>query len=293
MTQSQFYSVKTTKNELLYDFCTSELGKTENCGLGYNSMHMSSSLVLVEKGCGTLYIDERAFSVTEGDLILVRCNEPHCFSAKYEKEPITITSISFNIVSVMFLASEWVDYRLVNVLISDDKFCNILKRENSHVREIIKIMYELKEEFFKETPNSSVLKTKFLTILAKVIDYAGYKAPVRAELNSRYVNIVWEAVLYIRQHLTEDLSLNMLSREFNMEESHFGRVFKSILGFSPWDYIIRSRIDLAMSYLKETKPHYAITEIANMSGFSNLSNFNRIFKNVTGMTPTRFRKRKL
>ncbi|HCW63358.1 MAG TPA: AraC family transcriptional regulator, partial [Leeuwenhoekiella sp.] len=58
-------------------------------------------------------------------------------------------------------------------------------------------------------------------------------------------------IQYIRDHLHESLSVELLSRKACMSESNFYRVFKNELGLSPVDFINTERIKLAVSLLQD------------------------------------------
>ena len=70
----------------------------------------------------------------------------------------------------------------------------------------------------------------------------------------------------------------------------FSTVFTSLNGLKPWDYITIRRIEKSKSILKDTD--LPIIEIADKCGYDNISYFNRMFKRITGFSPTEYRKSK-
>ncbi len=90
-------------------------------------------------------------------------------------------------------------------------------------------------------------------------------------------------VEYIRTHLSDQLSIDLLSAKAGMSKPVFFRSFKRELGISPAEFVIRERIRLAKSYL--AKPQSSIKEACFASGFNSLAYFNRIFKKHEGITP--------
>ena len=70
--------------------------------------------------------------------------------------------------------------------------------------------------------------------------------------------------------------------------SHFMRWFKELTGTSFYGYLMEFRLSKAAQELKNTSD--TVLEVAERTGFDNLSNFNRLFKKKFGMTPSRFRK---
>ena len=59
---------------------------------------------------------------------------------------------------------------------------------------------------------------------------------------------------------------------------------------TPWDYVNIKRTEYAKVLLNETDE--TVLSIALRSGFNNTANFNRIFKGVTAMTPSAYRRAK-
>lgn len=96
---------------------------------------------------------------------------------------------------------------------------------------------------------------------------------------------------YIDYHYTEKLSIMEIADRFGFSYSYFCTGFKKCFGESPNDYIIKKRIFKA-KMLFDTEPVLSIKEVAAMTGYDNPYYFSRIFKNVTGDTPSQYRKRR-
>lgn len=95
---------------------------------------------------------------------------------------------------------------------------------------------------------------------------------------------------YIEVHLIEDLTLDELACVANVGKEQFCRIFKRALGTTPFVWINRKRLQKACIFLTSTNKK--ITDIANLSGFNNISYFNRSFQNYLASTPHEYRLRK-
>lgn len=73
-----------------------------------------------------------------------------------------------------------------------------------------------------------------------------------------------------------------------MSRANFFRKFKEELGYSPADYILKERINLAKTYLSD--PANSVTQACFMAGFQNLNYFIRAFKKETGVTPKAYQQ---
>lgn len=96
-------------------------------------------------------------------------------------------------------------------------------------------------------------------------------------------------IRFIRENLSEPLSIEELARKVHMSESNFHRVFKNELGVSPVQFINNERIKLATSLLQDAE--LSIKEVYLEAGFNSLSYFNRLFKRENHMSPSAFQDR--
>lgn len=98
-----------------------------------------------------------------------------------------------------------------------------------------------------------------------------------------------QAIEYIQDRLTENISLEAMAEEVSISRFYFCRLFKESTGITPYQYLIRCRIERSKILLKERK--LSITDIALEVGFSNQSHFTKHFKRLIGTTPKIYRDR--
>ena len=95
------------------------------------------------------------------------------------------------------------------------------------------------------------------------------------------------AINYIKEHLTENISIDKLVAKTCLSKSYFFKVFKNTLGVSPIDYLTSERIKFSKELMKSTT--YQVAEIAYKSGFSSPSYFSKQFKRQEQITPGKFK----
>lgn len=100
-----------------------------------------------------------------------------------------------------------------------------------------------------------------------------------------------EAMKYIDTHLNDVLSVQMIAEQFAFSPYYFHRLFTSIVGKSLMAYVRDRRIAYACKMLNETERK--VLDIALDFGFDSAQSFSRTFKSITGMSPTKYRSRKL
>lgn len=97
-----------------------------------------------------------------------------------------------------------------------------------------------------------------------------------------------EILEFIRKHYKEELDLQGLAEEFNFNYSYLSAYFNSHVGEGFSEYLNRVRIEKACDYLE--KREYSIAQVSSMVGYSDHSYFCRVFKKITGRTPSVYRR---
>ena len=87
----------------------------------------------------------------------------------------------------------------------------------------------------------------------------------------------------------EEWPVTRLARVSGVSEAHFARCFRDAFGVPPHRYLLTRRIERAKALLRDTD--LPITEIAFQTGWNSLGTFGRVFRDVTGESPSALRKR--
>lgn len=97
-----------------------------------------------------------------------------------------------------------------------------------------------------------------------------------------------EALGFIYDHYAEAPDLDQVSQLCGYSKSHFCRVFKSVVGDTFHNVLNRHRIEIACLHLKESNA--TVESIATQVGFPDTKSFCRVFKKLTDLTPSQYRK---
>jgi len=95
------------------------------------------------------------------------------------------------------------------------------------------------------------------------------------------------ALDYMHEHFTEKINIDTLAAIALQSRFHFIRSFKTILGMTPYQYMLSLRIEEAKSRLRRSGA--TVTEISFRLGFSSTSQFYRMFVKMVGVTPEQYR----
>ncbi len=123
--------------------------------------------------------------------------------------------------------------------------------------ELYNILYAMQEEYFSEYIPKSKLE------------------------------VIQPAVEHIHKNYTKELlSTEKLSQMCNITPVYFRKIFKLFYGTSPINYINNLKITRAKELLEAKL--YSVTDVALLSGYSDMSHFSREFKKATGVCPSKY-----
>lgn len=109
-----------------------------------------------------------------------------------------------------------------------------------------------------------------------------------ANRSSTTVGLVHAIVAEIADHLTDpDLSVKSIAHRLERNPDYLGREFKSLIGISIGQYILRQRVRQAEQLLRNGPDH--MPDVAGSCGFSTVRHFQRQFHRLMGMSPTEYR----
>lgn len=146
-------------------------------------------------------------------------------------------------------------------------------------------LLELKDQVDNRLPTTPVygdslavaIGAHLLSKYGRVVNFSSSRGGDRRLLN---------VIEYLRNNFTKDISLAELAELANMSPHHFLRIFKSITGLTPHQFLIDYRINMGKKLLlTENLP---VKQIAKMVGFCDSGHFSRHFKKITGLSPVRF-----
>lgn len=127
-----------------------------------------------------------------------------------------------------------------------------------------------------------------LTFASRAMDVVSGRTREKLQVNSRERRNASEAALWIDAHSSRPITLEDVAAKVGVSPFHFLRQFSAVLGVTPHQYLIRSRLRHAARVLATDES--PITDVALDVGFADLSNFMRTFRLAAGMTPGQFRQ---
>jgi len=149
------------------------------------------------------------------------------------------------------------------------------------------IMEEIYTLYFEDNALSDIyVYMKILSFLTRIKEYQLSK--FRSDDSEKYSDTIHRIFSYIEQNYMYDISLEDLARIAGYSACHFSRIFKKYSGTTFINFLNNRRVSAAELLLLEENA--SVTDASARVGFSSLTTFNRVFKEINGCTPSEFKK---
>ena len=248
--------------------------------------HEELQLMLILQGQGTAYIGDKILPFTHDDIFLLGQDLPHVF----KNDETTRSGIEY--IAVFFLPGfmgqgflELPESQKVAAIMSDCKLgIRVTDREAAGpIAKAIKRLTRL-EGLQRLLTLVHILQCLAVLKEKETLTSPGYYKPRRME-DGKKINDVFN---FLMDNYHREIKLNEVAEVANMSPTAFCRYFKQHTRKTYSRFLNEIRIGKACKMLSESD--IPIGAICYQSGFSNLSNFNRQFKKITGYTPSRYQK---
>lgn len=238
--------------------------------------HEEMELIYVVSGCGNITVQAEHFTVRTGDIVVIPPQRVHSIEQLADR-PMEYFNILFRL---SLLDSEQV---------APVHQCSLyhLPYQNSRNEAITGPVLSLIENRKQTDPAYPLLiRANLSQILYQLLrQMPGDSEPDnRGRLNYDRLKVVLE---YLREHYSRPISVAEAAAMCGFSASHFMKLFRELTGLSFAQYVKQLRLEAAARLLRENKKR--IGEIAEETGFHNLSYFTRAFEAKYHMTPGVYR----
>jgi len=159
--------------------------------------------------------------------------------------------------------------------------------------EVESILSEALKEYADRRPGFALMVRSLLLKLLVIVgrEFTSYVDNSKSRpLYEKHRGLILGSLEYIEQNFDKDLSIELVAKEFTLSQSYFSFLFKSITSKTFTEYLNGIRIAKAQEMLKTSDKR--VIDICFEAGFRNVNHFNRIFKQITGVSPVTYRKNK-
>ncbi len=229
-------------------------------------------ILLLYKGDAEFHIEGNIYPLEPLDMIIASSNELHRVvhrsQSRYERLVLNINTEFFANNNCREFENIFINRRPGEQ--------NLIKHSTPEGKQLLEIITRLQKYAFLDAPLPFIVTNTLIELL-----YVLNQKDIIADNISKKSNIR-EIILYLNEHLTEQITLEKISAEFFMSKYHLCHLFKKHTGFTVNQYITRKRIALVNALCESGK---SLTFAASEAGFNNYSGFYRAYLKETGKSP--------
>jgi AraC-like DNA-binding protein len=253
---------------------------------GSYHFHPEFELTYIESGAGQRFIGSHTERFSDGDLVFIGSNLPHCWISDVNSSKTEAIAIVIQF-KVDFFGKEFFNFPEMK-LIND-----FLKIANSGVEiglNYKQLIIEKMKGMEFDTPIERFQSLIFiLGVISqaadnKLIDISFSNKKYNTSNNERFQNVF----SYLISNYTKQIDLAEIASVAHMSKTSFCRFFKQITNKTFVEVIFEFRFEKACFLLKNS--HLSIQQICFESGFSDVPFFNKVFKKKYNITPGAYRR---
>ncbi len=245
--------------------------------------HINFEIALVLDGSGIYHTTCGQKSIQKGNIFIYTSNEPHCI-IEAGKQGLHILNLHFSstVMEMTPLLKEQYPFAFYSHAPGFD--CKIEEDPALSQR-----LMEMREEFLQRKSGYSCVIVGLISdfLISLIRSYGFYQTDAA---KSDAMQKLDGGIQYINAHYCESIVLEEIARHACITPNYFCALFRRSMNMKLWDYITAKRIEKAKRLLHDQNCTYTVLDIAAQCGFNNSANFNRAFRQHTGITPSQYRK---
>jgi len=249
--------------------------------------HVNYEIALIENCAGKRFIGDHTEDFNGSDLVLMGSYLPHCWQYYKVIDPRIQPNVTIIHFFPDFLGKDLLDKPEVKHL--TELFSKASKGIRFTGATLAEVKILLQQMLFTKGLHRVTFMLRLLDVMANSKNYKILSSPTfNAVENSKDAdkfNLIYE---YVFKNFQSEIVLNEVAALINMSPAVFCRYFKQKTNSTLMEFVKEVRIGHASKLLLDGK--YNITEACYKSGYNNLSNFNKHFKENKGLSPRDFIK---
>lgn len=248
--------------------------------------HNGYEIYYLVKGERNYFIKDRTSFVKKGDVVLINKNVLHktLDTGKPAHERVLI---EFNEEFIKDMLSKIDDIKIYTCFKNYKRNVYSLDIEEQTWLENT-LFNMLQEKKYKRKGYLTYIKIKLIEILIFLNRKVKESSPSSPDFSDPLQQKISEIATYINNNHQDGITLKLLARKFGLSPSYLSKSFKKVTGFNFVEYKNNVRVKEARRLLQETDLN--VTKIAGIVGYNNITHLGRIFKDITGYSPLKYRK---
>lgn len=248
--------------------------------------HEEVEMIVIKKGAGMIYVDLFPYEVEAGDIAVILPGQLHSIGQKgqltMEYENILFRESLLDTGGMDLCSRKFLDPLFQGLIC----FPSIIDRSCVLYPDFSEIIGRI-DTLCDTRPNGYQLGIKGY-LFQLLFDLVNISQTRERSTNQKSVEKVKLILSYVRDNYRHNISIEEIAQVCYYSKSHFMKFFKESMGMSFTHYVNDYRLGIASQRLLTSED--SVLEVAEKTGFDNLSYFTRLFKRKYKMTPGQFRK---
>lgn len=250
------------------------------------NVHSEVAIALVRTGSMTLETTTNSYSLNQGDIYFISPNQKYRVA---ENHNAVVDIILLNLSNPASVTQEYIPQSIIRGLTTGNctHFAKVTPEDAFYaeilddLRAVTKAENE-KFDFFQLLVHGKMYEIFYILFANNYIEI------LDVETQGKKYRALRRITEYINENFCENISLDTIAHTTGLSRYYVSHLFKELMNTTFVNYVNELRLTRAAMLLTTTDT--PIIEIAGMSGFNNISNFNRAFKMYYDTTPSKYRK---
>jgi AraC-like DNA-binding protein len=245
--------------------------------------HNEIEIAWVAKGAMDLGINQEVQTLHEGDVCFCKSGDIHFYDSRNQESTVIVIILRNENLEFFY---QWIEENP-----GLKRFMTKEQLKEAGLESIYQLLSNIQTEYRSELMGASQLIRAYVTELAVMVMRHWPSNLVKRKSSEHHdakTEIIQDLLRYIDENISQALSMQELSRKYNLDLFYLSKLFNGVVGMPFKSYVNLVRIIHAEEKLESTQ--YPMIDIALDCGFNTLRNFNRVFKQIKKITPSNYRE---
>ena len=226
-------------------------------------------LIYSTDGEGRIEYKGKEYKLEKGEGCFIDCRNVYkCITTQIKWEHVVLT-LSGKMVSAIYQ-----EYEKSGIIFSSSEYPDFEDR----------LYYIMKKLVTKRNLSCFDVSCHLNHFLTKLL----FSVQNNKRRNEAEKSLIMKVVSYMQDNFQKNIKIQQLADYFNFSPSYFRKLFREEMNMSPKEYFSYLRLKFAKEELKNTSKNIAV--ISEEAGFQSPEYFSQVFKQITGVTATEYRK---